>query len=191
MAFQTGPITLDSHVYDMTGISNYTPGNGVDLGPVGDLLLVDFERDVQIYKELRHGSTPSEASIDGSGCILSFSLIEYDAAAMKVFTQQVRPSGQNNNFHGFEAGVNYKLGRLLGSNELLSLLVADENDPTNHPMFYIARAVVARTQGMSFTMAERNLMSPAVIDIIGLYDTTSAGPFLFGDVTGFPSLGGD
>lgn len=188
MAFTTGMITTRSRVYDMTGITNYTPSNGVDLGLVGDLILAHLGRDVQTYRGLRNGSTPTAASIDGTSVLLEFALHEYDAAAMKVLTQNIRPSGASNNFHGFSAGANYKLGKLLGSNELLSLLVADESNPTDYPMLYIPKAVILDVASLQLTMAERSVMTPATFRVMGLHDDTIGGPMAFGDVASFPSL---
>jgi hypothetical protein len=188
MAYTTGIITVRSRLYDMTGITNYTPSNGVDLGKVGDLVMAKFHRDVQFYRGLASGSAPKYASIDGTGTLLEFSLHEYDAAVMKLVSQNIRPSGANNNFHGFDAGSNYELGHLLDSNELISLLVADESDPTDYPMLYIPSAVIVDVDSISLSRAERSIMTPATIRIVGLHNDTIGGPFVFGDPSSFPSL---
>lgn len=188
MAFTTGTITVRSRVYDMTGTDSYDPDEGTDLGPVGDLVLAKLERDVVTYPTLRSGSTPSEAAIFGEGLILEFSLNEYDAAVVNMLAQRVRPSGQNNNFHGFGAG-DYKLGHLLSGSETLSLLVADEDSPNDYPALYIPRAVIVDVESMSLSMIERSVMTPATFRVVGLWDEAAGGAFNFGSIAGFPSLG--
>lgn len=188
MAYTTGQITTKSRIYDMTGKTNYTPSNGADLGAVSDLILTEFQREVTLYRSLAHGNTPTDAAIDANGVMLQFGLREYDAAVMKVLAQNTRPSANNNNFHGIEGGPNYKLGMLLGSNEILSLLVADADNPGDYPALYIPRAVITRVENLALSKAERSVMAPALFTVIGLFDTTIGDTFAFGDKSDFPSL---
>lgn len=189
MAYQTGTITTRARLYDMTAASaanQYTPSAGVDLGKVSDLILAEFDRDLVVYKGLEYGSTPKNASIDGSGLILQFALSEYTASVVSVLTQRMFPSGDTLNYQGAMAG-SYKLGKLLDSNHLLKLLVADELTPGDYPKLYIPKAVVVRVRGLALSMASR-MMDPAVFEVIGLHDSNFTGPFAFGNSTGFPSL---
>lgn len=188
MVYQTGIITSRARLYDMTGVANYTASNGIDLGKVGDLVLAKLHRDIQIYRGLASGSAPREASMDGSGILLEFSLHEYDAAAVKILSQNTRPTAANNNWHGPVASANYTLGNLFDSNEILSLMVADELAPDDYPKVYIHRAIIMDVENLVFSRAERSMMTPATFRVIGLHSDTTNGCFLFGDSSKFPSL---
>lgn len=185
MAMNTGTITVRSRIYNMTGVAvtNMDPSAGVDLGLVSDLVLPTFERDVQIYRDLRYGSTPANASIDGSGCILEFGLSEYDAAAVTFLTQRIQRTATTVNWEGAMVG-SYVLGKLLSSSELLRLLVADETSPLTNPMLLIPKAVVVKVSNIALSKTVR-MMDPASIQVIGLHDATNGGPFAFGDYTKF------
>lgn len=188
MAYTTGTITNRSRIYNMTGITNYTASSGTDLGRVSDLVMAKFERDLTLYRGLRTGTTPTDASIDGEGVVLEFALWEYDAATMATLFQRIIPSGKTNNFHGF-GNQSYKLGRKLGTNELLSLMIADEEAPNDYPKLYIHRAVIVDVEGLVMSRGSQGSMtSPATIRVIGLHSDTLGSPMVFGDSSAFPSL---
>lgn len=183
MAVETGTLAVRGRVYNMTGVAGFTPSGGTNLGKVSDLLLAEFERDVQVYPTLQFGSTPVHASIDGSGVIFEFGLSEYSAAVITLISQRIQPAASTINHHGALAG-SYVLGRTLGSSELLKLLIADEDNPTTMPMLLIPKAVIVKVSNLSFSMAQR-VMDPATIQIIGLHDSTLGAPFAFGDPAKF------
>lgn len=183
MAVSTGTLAIRGRVYNMTGVSGFTPSGGTDLGKVSDLLLAELERDIQVYTGLEYGSTPKYASIDGSGVIFEFGLSEYSAAVITLISQRIQPATSTINYHGALAG-SYVLGRTLGSSELLKLLIADEDNPTTRPMLLIPKAVIVKVGNLSFSMAERHT-DPATIQIIGLHDSTLGAPFAYGDPAKF------
>lgn len=189
MAFTTGSIKVKGRLYDMTGITNYTQSNGVDLGLVSDLVMPEFERDVQVYSSMGTGSTPRYATIDGEGLLLRFGLSEYDAAVVKLISQNMRPTGANENYLGPTATIAtaYSLGNILTTSHLLSLLIVDKDDPADYPALYIPAAVVVRVHNLSFSPAE-GMMDPATFEVIGLYNSTIGGCFALGDKSKFPSL---
>lgn len=188
MAYTTGVITTRSRIYNMTGVTNYTPSSGTDLGKISDIVVADFSREVTTYRNLRTGTTATDAAIDGEYSVLTFSLWEYDAAAMAVLFQRIIPSGKTNNFHGF-GNQSYKLGRKLGSSELVSLLVADEEAPADYPKLYIHRGVILDIGNLNLTRgAEGSIVSGATIHVLALHSDTLGSPMVFGDSSGFPSL---
>lgn len=194
MAFPTtqGVISQQSRVYDMTGLTGadiYNPAKGTDLGLLSDLIMLQFERDVRIYTGIRTGSSPKQASIDGSGCVIEFGLKEYGPAVMKLIAQRIRPnygSGELTFGYAGAAASSYKLGQLLSLSETMSLLIADQTAYADRPALFIPYAVVRNTENISLTMAE-GMMSPCTIEVIGLHSDRLGGPFLFGNPATFPS----
>ena len=194
MAFPTtqGVISQQSRVYDMTGKTGadaYDPTEGVDLGKLSDLIMVQFERDVRVYTGIRTGSSPRKASIDGSGCVIEFGLKEYGPAVMNLISQRIRPdygSGELTFGYAGAAADAYKLGRLLGLNEIVSLLIADTEAPGDRPALFVPYAVVRHTSNISMTMAE-GMMNPCTIEIMGLHSDTLGGPFVIGNKATFPT----
>lgn len=192
MALLDGTGKIKGAIYDMSGQTTYDPDDGVYLGKTSDLIMPEFERDVTVYARQGTGSTPAEASIDGSSIVLHFGLSEYTAAVMKVLSQALRPAGANKNYHGpLGAGVAvYRLGRLLDSSQTVPLLIVDSEAPADYPALYIPRAIVLKVRGLSMSFRER-IMDPATFEVIGLYDSTIGDCFAWGDISSFPDLGED
>ena len=194
MAFPTtqAVFSQQSKVYDVTGLTGtniYDPTMGTDLGKLSDLIMAEFERDVRIYTGIRTGSSPRQASVDGSGCAMEIGLKEYGPAVMKLVAQRMRPdygSGEELWDYAGAAAASYNLGKMLTLDEIVSLLVVDTEGPTDRPALFIPYAVVMTTANISLTMAE-GMMDPCTIEIIGLHSDLLGGPFAFGDKGGFPS----
>lgn len=181
MSLTEGTRKVRGHLYDVTSAADpYNPSLGTSLGKVSDLIMPRFERDIRVYSRQQTGSMPVNASIDGAGLILQFGLSEYSAAVINILAQRIRPSGKNQNYNGPTAG-NYKLGRFLGSSELVKLLIADKDNPESHPKLYIPKAVILSVENLSLSFVER-MMDPATFEVIGLYDSTIGGPWAFGDL---------
>lgn len=189
MVMATGTMRLNARLYDMslaTDPLDITDPAAVNLGKVSDLIMPEFERDVRVYPQQATGSTPVDASIDGSGIIVEFGLSEYSAGVMRVLSQTMRPSGQSLNFHGPIGAGTYKLGRRLSSSQTLKLLICEPAAATTRPVLYIPRAVVRRVANLALSFAE-NMLDPATFEVIGLYDETIGDCFAFGDIAGIPT----
>lgn len=186
MAFTSGGVmSIRGSLVNMTGATNYTSG-GTVMGKVVDVLGFQFGRDVKFYSELTTGDTPAFARIVGEAVRLTVKLTDYNEEWIKLISQRRPKSGYTFNYH-FGAGASYVQGNLLGSSELLALMIRDGQTPGDWPALYLPAAVTEFVK-MSRAQHGARMVDEAEITILGIHDRTFGSVGAFGNLAGFPTL---
>lgn len=182
---ENSPLSIDGQLYDMTGLTVYT--GGVNLGKITvDPTASLWQRDVEFYQKQDQGTTPRVARIVGENLILETTLADFKADVVNVWAQRHKPSGAAQNYH-FGLGSSYLIGHTLKSADLISLMVRDEQNPTDKPALYLPACVVSQIGPMNHSRAGKHQDGMRLV-IVAMYDESLGSVGLYGDSTDFPAL---
>lgn len=187
MAYTTSNIlSIRGQLFDMASATAYTgAGSGTSFGKVVDILTFQFGRDVRIYSRFDQGETPFFARIVGESCRIEVVLCDYGAEWIKLISQRRPKTGYSGNYH-FGAGESYVLGNILGTGNLMPVMIKDTDAPADYPCLFLPATVVESVEMVQMMIGAR-MQEVAKITILALHSETFGSIGAFGNVAGFPA----
>lgn len=188
MAYTTSNIlSIRGLLYDMSAASAYTgAGSGTSFGKVVDVLNFQFGREIKVYSRLDQGATPFYARIIGESCRIELILADYGAQWIKLISQRRPKTSYSGNFH-FGAGESYVQGNLLGTSNLMPVMIKDADAPADYPALYLPATVTESVEMVQMMIGSR-LQDVAKISLLALHSLTFGSIGAFGNVAGFPAF---